>query len=334
MVKQRKTFLLVGLLVLVALVLAACPAQPAAEPTVVEVTREVEKIVEKEVIKEVEVATEVEKIVEVMSEDYSTPHPILSDPKVRQAISHCINRDALIASVYPYVADDVKPTLRMDTFLPKSHWAYSGPYTDMPQYDPAAGAALLDEAGWTLADGAAVRTNAAGEALALKFTTTTPSSARPGPPWPSRTCLSAEFRSSACIPPPPGGSVTRRAWPAATSSWAPSPGSVRPNLAGRTLYACDQIPLPSNNWEGQNYMGWCNETANAMPLLRPLTRCCARIASLVLVTTSSRRSSPRTWSRSRSSSAPRPKPGARNLLKASARRHRVLHLPTPRMGAG
>ena len=31
---------------------------------------------------------------------------------------------------------------------------------------------------------------------------------------------------------------------------------------GRTLYACDQIPLPSNNWEGQNYMGWCNETAN------------------------------------------------------------------------
>ena len=31
---------------------------------------------------------------------------------------------------------------------------------------------------------------------------------------------------------------------------------------GRTLYACDQIPLPSNNWEGQNYMGWCNQTAS------------------------------------------------------------------------
>lgn len=31
---------------------------------------------------------------------------------------------------------------------------------------------------------------------------------------------------------------------------------------GTTLYACNQIPLPSNNWEGQNYMGWCNETAN------------------------------------------------------------------------
>jgi ABC-type transport system substrate-binding protein len=31
---------------------------------------------------------------------------------------------------------------------------------------------------------------------------------------------------------------------------------------GRTLYACDQIPLPSNGWEGQNYMGWCNEAAS------------------------------------------------------------------------
>ena len=34
------------------------------------------------------------------------------------------------------------------------------------------------------------------------------------------------------------------------------------NPAGRTLYACNQIPLPSNNWEGQNGMGWCNETAS------------------------------------------------------------------------
>jgi ABC-type transport system substrate-binding protein len=31
---------------------------------------------------------------------------------------------------------------------------------------------------------------------------------------------------------------------------------------GVTLYACDRIPLPSNNWQGQNYMGWCNEAAS------------------------------------------------------------------------
>jgi hypothetical protein len=31
---------------------------------------------------------------------------------------------------------------------------------------------------------------------------------------------------------------------------------------GRSLYACDQIPLPSNGWSGQNYMGWCNRSAS------------------------------------------------------------------------
>ena len=31
---------------------------------------------------------------------------------------------------------------------------------------------------------------------------------------------------------------------------------------GQTLWACDQIPLPSNNFVGQNYMGWCNEAAD------------------------------------------------------------------------
>ncbi len=171
MAKQRKTFLLVGLLVLVALVLAACPAQPAAEPTVVEVTREVEKIVEKEVVKEVEVPVEVETVVEVTAEDFTTPHPILSDIVVRQAIAQCINRDELIASVYPYVADDVKPTLRMDTFLPKSHWAYSGGYTDYA-YDPAVASAQLEADGWVDADGDGIREKD-GNRLSLKFTTTT-----------------------------------------------------------------------------------------------------------------------------------------------------------------
>jgi ABC-type transport system substrate-binding protein len=37
--------------------------------------------------------------------------------------------------------------------------------------------------------------------------------------------------------------------------------------SGRTLYACNQIPLPSNNWEGQNGMGWCNERASQAIIL-------------------------------------------------------------------
>src|SRR5690242_17672667 len=44
---------------------------------------------------------------------FTTLSPILGDLKVRQAIAHCIDRDALIASVYTYVSDDLKPELRM-----------------------------------------------------------------------------------------------------------------------------------------------------------------------------------------------------------------------------
>jgi ABC-type transport system substrate-binding protein len=262
--KKFKLFSLVAVLVIASLVLAACP-QP--EPQVVEkvVTQvvEVEKIVEQTVVTEVEkvveqVVTEVVEV-EVATENFTTPHPILGDLRVRQAIAHCTDRDALIASVYPYVEDP--STLLMDSFNPKDHWTYSGPY-DFPWYDPEAGMALLDEAGWTLPEGNTVRQNADGETLSLKFTTTTA---------PFRQTWSAVFvqNMAACgiqvLPNyAPGswwfGSTTglqRRDFELGAFAWV---GQAEP--AGNTLYACDQIPLPSNNWEGQNYMGWCNETAS------------------------------------------------------------------------
>lgn len=193
-------------------------------------------------------------------EDYTTPHPILSDVRVRKAIAHCIDRDALIDSVYPYVDDEVKPTLRMDTFLPKTHWAYSGPYTDYP-YDPEAGMALLEEAGWTTGGGP-FRVNAQGDSLAIKFVTT---NAQFRQTW----AAVAEQNLAGC-----GIQLIRTHAPA---SWwfGDTTGLARRDFelgafawvgqtdpSGRTLYACNQIPLPSNNWEGQNSMGWCNPEAS------------------------------------------------------------------------
>ncbi len=193
------------------------------------------------------------------AEEFTTPHPILSDLKVRTAIANCIDRDALIASVYPYVEDAT--TLEMDSFNPKTHWAWQGPY-DFPAYDPAAGQALLDEAGWTLADGAAVRSNADGDQLVLKFTTT---NAQFRQTWSAVMIQQLAECGIQIIPTYAPGSwwfgdttgLARRDFELGAYAWV---GQADP--AGRTLYACNQIPLPSNNWEGQNYMGWCNETAS------------------------------------------------------------------------
>ncbi|MFM7584178.1 MAG: ABC transporter substrate-binding protein, partial [Caldilinea sp.] len=143
---QTKKFFLWTLLVMLALFATACvPAAPGALPA----------------------AGGEAPAAEV--EEYTTPHPLLSDLRVRQALAYCIDRDALIASVYPYVEDGA--ALRMDSFLPQTHWAYNGPYSDLPQYDPEAGKALLEEAGWAAGDGP-VRANADGELLVLKFATT------------------------------------------------------------------------------------------------------------------------------------------------------------------
>ena len=133
----KKLSVLLGVLVVVSMILTACPApQPqVVEKVVTQVVKEEVKVVETQVVeKQVEVekvvTKEVEKVVEKAAEDFTTPHPILSDIKVRQAIAHCINRDELIASVYPFRRTSEKAKLRMDTCLPKTHWAYSGPYTD------------------------------------------------------------------------------------------------------------------------------------------------------------------------------------------------------------
>jgi ABC-type transport system substrate-binding protein len=231
---KTKKFLLLSLLIMLALVVSACavPTAPGVAPA----------------------PSDQEAVSDV--EDFTTPHPILSDIRVRKAIAHCIDRDALIASVYPYVEDP--SALLMDSFLPKTHWAYSGPY-DFPWYDPEAGKALLEEAGWT---GSPVRSNANGDILSLKFTTT---SAQFRQTWSAVMIQNLAECGIQIIPTYAPASwwfgdttgLSRRDFELGAFAWV---GQADP--AGRTLYACDQIPLPSNNWEGQNFMGWCNSTAS------------------------------------------------------------------------
>ncbi len=235
--------------------LAACGGG-AAQPQVIRETVVVVQTAEpvRETIVETVVVTE-----EVKAEQYTTPHPILSDIRVRQAIAYCTNRPELIASVYPYLTPEQQQNLLMDTFLPKAHWAAAKENITVYPFDPEKGKALLEEAGWK---GSPIRSNAKGEPLALSFTTTNAQ---------FRQTWSAVFirQMAACgiqvIPTYAPASwwfgsstgLRRRDFELGAFAWV---GQADPG--GQTLYACNQIPLPSNNWEGQNYMGWCNERAS------------------------------------------------------------------------
>jgi len=264
---SRKPFAATSLLAAASLILAACGAQGTPIVQTVVVTQEVAKEVVKEVVKEVQVEKTVEVVKEVVATsapEWTKPHPILSDVRVRQAIAQCSDRDALIASVYDYVSDEDKPKLRMDTFMPKTAEFYAKDNPNIIDYkhDITAAGKLLDDAGWKLPEGGSVRENAAGEPLIIRFGTTNAA---------FRQTWAAVFEKqmSACgivlqrshVP----GSIwfggnsglRRRDFDMGAFAWV---GEAEP--PGVTIYACDQIPTPANNWAGQNYMGWCNEKAS------------------------------------------------------------------------
>ncbi len=247
---KNRIMLVLGLLVTVSMVLAACGPAATAEPA--------EPVV---ITKEVVVTKEVQ--VEVEKEAFTTPHPILSDLKVRQALSYCTNKSDLLASVYPLTTEEQRAGLVMNTFIPRDSWAYAGDdnVTVYP-FDPEKGKALLDEAGWTLADGANFRTNAAGDELSLQFTTTTATFRQTWAAIWEQQMADCGIRIVRLHAPASWwfGDTTglaRRDFTLGAFAWV---GQADPG--GQTLYACDQIPTPANGWEGQNYMGWCNEEAS------------------------------------------------------------------------
>jgi ABC-type transport system substrate-binding protein len=251
---------------------AACGEAAAPEPEVVRetvvVTAEAEaaETVRETVVVEVTPTTDVEAATAAATstEPWTTPHPVLSDRNVRQAIAYCTNRPELVQSVYPFLSEEEQEGLLMDTFLPQGHWALA-PQDQITTYPfaPEQGIELLEESGWTLQGTATIRANESGEPLSLKFLTT---NALFRQTWAAvfeqqllENCGIQIIRTHA-----PGSYVfgettglQRRDFELGAFAWV-----GEPDPKGSTLYPCNQIPLPSNNWEGQNYMGWCNEEAS------------------------------------------------------------------------
>ncbi len=96
-------------------------------------------------------------------------HPALEDPRVRRALLHAIDREALSRQLFAG-----KQKVAHSFVSPLDRIAAA----DVPSYrfDPARAAALLESAGWTLQG--KVRRNAAGETLSLELLTTTEDSTR------------------------------------------------------------------------------------------------------------------------------------------------------------
>jgi len=120
---SRNRFMLgLGVLVVASMILSACGGG------------EVGTVAPPEVIVET---------VEVEREAFTTPHPVLGELKVRQALAYCTNKLELIQSVYPLAALEQQESLVLNTMMARSHWAYAGDENiTIYDFNPEAGAAL------------------------------------------------------------------------------------------------------------------------------------------------------------------------------------------------
>ena len=182
--------------------------------------------------------------------DLNLDNPILADPRVRRALLHGLDRQAISDQLFegrqPVAHSNVNPL----------DWVHADDTPRYP-YDPAKAAALLDEAGWAKGAGG-VRRNAAGEPLTLEIMTTAGNRTRElveqvlQSQW-KQLGIDARIRNQ-----PArvffGQTVSERKFPAmAMFAWISAPESVP-----RTTLHSDHIPTPDNNWAGQNYTGFSN----------------------------------------------------------------------------
>ncbi len=182
--------------------------------------------------------------------DVMLDNPILEDKRVRQALLHALDRQALTEQLFqgrqPVANTSVNPL----------DWVYND---DVKHYafDPEVAVALLEEAGWTdIKDG--VRHNAAGDPLRIELMSTAGNRTRET----VQTVLQDMWRQI-------GVDVRIRNEPArvffsetvskrrfdglALFAWISSPENIPHSVLHST-----SIPSEENGWSGQNYTGFNN----------------------------------------------------------------------------
>jgi len=190
--------------------------------------------------------------------DVQLGNPILQDLKVRKALVHSIDRDALSQALF-----EGKQPKALHNIAPIDRW-----YTDDPEkivlyeYSPRKARNLLDEAGWTMDDDGYRYKD--GEKLSLELMTTAGNKTRElVEAW-----LQEEWKKV-------GIDITIKNEPArvyfgetvrkslftglAMFAWFSSPE----NNPRSTMHSTN-VPTEENGWSGQNDTRWVNEEVDAL----------------------------------------------------------------------
>jgi peptide/nickel transport system substrate-binding protein len=187
--------------------------------------------------------------------DLNLDNPILKDKRVRQALLYGMDRDTLAKQLF----EGRQPVAH--SFVSPLDWIAA---KDLPEYkyDPARAAALLDAAGWSkLQNG--IRTNAAGERLALEIMTTAGNRTRET----VEVVLQSQLKKIGVdlrVRNEParvgmGATLRQRKFTGMSMyAWATGPENVP-----RSILNSQSIPTAANNYTGQNFTGFQNAEVDA-----------------------------------------------------------------------
>ena len=188
--------------------------------------------------------------------DLNLDNPILSDVRVRRALVHAIDREAismqLFAGRQPVAHSNVNPLDAM----------YDDTLATL-DYDVKKAEALLTEAGWDrLRDG--VRVNAAGEKLSLEFGTTAGNHTRELVQQVLQSQWARVGIEIRIVNEPArvffGKTLTERLFTGlAMYAWISAPESLP-----RTTLHSSHIPDPANGFGGQNFPGFRNAEVDSL----------------------------------------------------------------------
>ncbi|MBA3471345.1 MAG: peptide ABC transporter substrate-binding protein [Herpetosiphonaceae bacterium] len=181
----------------------------------------------------------------------------LQDIRMRHALAYGFDRAGLSTSIYG--ADQAV----WDSWIAPTSWAYGGTAISRYTYDPDKARGLLDEMGYTDTDGDGLRENPAGALFALKLVTSEQTALREiisdrfianmadiGLRIELETVPTQDLYSQQ-------GPLFQRRFELALFGWL---RALDPD--GAVLWSCAAIPNQVNNFTGDNFTGWCIDTAD------------------------------------------------------------------------
>lgn len=188
--------------------------------------------------------------------DVNHAHPALGDARVRRALLLALDRPQIVARLF-----EGRHTVADSSVNPLD--AMHDPAVARVPHDPAAAAALLDEAGWRRgADG--VRRNTAGDRLSLELMTTAGNRSREQVQQVLAAMWKAVGIDTRIRNEPPrvlfAETLSKRRFEGlALFAWISAPEGVP-----RTILHGDEIPSAATNWSGQNYGGFRDSGLDAL----------------------------------------------------------------------